>query len=426
MNRSVLSVLCAAAILVLAGVLGCDDAPEPTPTPTPGQASVDADTVEPSPDTSDAEFEACHATCIAKGGSDANCRTFCAGGTVEPPVKEDAGGKGEKEEAGGKGERSTGAEAKDDAKVSVAGSEGCYESCIAKGESDSTCRGFCEEGKVDVDGEKDGTEWAKKPAPDTSAFLAFEHDGVTRHYLYHAPPDLPANAPLVFFLHGHGGNAGEMRSWVGLDRVADANGFAVVYPQGSGNYEGTPYWNAHTFPGVDDDIGFLSALARSLQSEHGLDPERTFTAGFSNGGMMSYLLAMEAPGVFRGAASVVGAAWGSAWEDRDSASAAFPLFQISGLDDAVVPVDGIVDPSGGQGAPAHDEIIAYWSERNRCATVETDTLNANTKRIRHVDCADGKEVWYYRVDNFGHEWPTVDGSAGFGGAEAIWEFFGRF
>ena len=368
---------------MLAGALGCDE--EPTQAPTAP------------PDTRDADFKACHATCIAKGGSDANCRTFCAGGTVEPPAKDDAG--------------------KDD----IAGKDGdtdpdaCYESCIAKGGDEATCRGFCEE-KPSVDG---------KLAPDASAFLAFEHDGVTRHYLFHAPPDIPANAPLVFLLHGHGGNAGETRAWVGLDRVADANGFAVVYPQGSGNYEGTPYWNAHTFPGIDDDIGFLSALARSLQSEHGLDPERTFTAGFSNGGMMSYLLAMEAPAVFRGAASVVGAAWGSAWEDRDSA-APFPLLQISGLDDTVVPVAGIVDPGGGPGVPAHDEIVAYWSERNMCSTTETDTLNANTTRRRHVDCTDGNEVWYYEVDNFGHEWPTAEGSAGFVGGEAIWEFFGRF
>lgn len=367
--------LCAVLTFLLAGALGCGDAPTPTPTP----------------ESADAEFAACLETCIAKGGSDSNCRTFCEGGVIE-------------------------AQAKDDAKVPTGDSKACYEACIGKGESGATCRGFCEE-KPDVDG--------GKPAPDTSAFLTFEHDGVTRHYLYHAPPDLPGNAPLVFFLHGHGGNAGETRSWVGLDRVADANGFAVVYPQGSGDYSGTPYWNAHTFPGVTDDVGFLSALARSLQSEHGLDPERTFTAGFSNGGMMSYLLAMEAPGVFRGAASVVGAAWGSAWEDRDSAPA-FPLLQISGLDDTVVPVDGIVDPSGGAGAPALDDVIAYWSERNACSTVETDMLNANTVRRRHVDCAEGNEVWYYRIDNFGHEWPTVDGSAGFAGAEAIWEFFGRF
>lgn len=374
---------CAVSVVVLGGVLGCSDDSTPTPTPeAPG-----------------ADFAACHATCIAKGGSDANCSTFCAGETVEPPPKDDTG--------------------KDDVtgKDSDADSEACYEACVAKGGDDSTCRGFCE-AKPSQDG--------GKPAPDTSTFPAFEHDGVTRHYLFHAPPDLPANAPLVFFLHGHGGNAGETQAWVGLDRVADANGFAVVYPQGSGNYEGTPYWNAHTFPGVDDDIGFLSALARSLQSEHGLDPERTFTAGFSNGGMMSYLLAMETPEVFRGAASVVGAAWGSAWEDRDNASTAFPLLQISGLDDTVVPVTGIVDPNGGPGAPAHDEIVAYWSERNGCSTTETDTLNANTVRRRHVDCTDGNEVWYYEIDNFGHEWPTTDGSAGFAGAEAIWEFFERF
>ncbi len=368
MNRAVHSMLCAVATLVLAGAVGCGDGP-----------------------AADADFAACHETCIAKGGTDSTCRWFCAGGVTEPS-------------------------AKDETKAPSGDSEACYEACIAKGESEATCRGSCEE-KPGVDG--------GKPAPDADSFLTFEHDGVTRHYLYHAPPDLPGDAPLVFFLHGHGGNAGETRAWVGLDRVADANGFAVVYPQGSGDYSGTPYWNAHTFPGVTDDIGFLSALARSLQSEHGLDPERTFTAGFSNGGMMSYLLAMEAPGVFRGAASVVGAPWGSAWEDRERA-AGFPLLQISGIDDAVVPIDGIVDASGGVGAPALDEVIAYWGERNGCVASETDSLNPNTTRLRYVDCSGGNEVWHYRVANFGHEWPTVEGRAGFAGEEAIWEFFGRF
>ena len=204
MQRSVRSVLCAVCALLLAATLGCGDASEPPPTPTL--------------DTRDADFAACHATCIAKGGSDSNCSTFCAGGTVEPPAKDDA--------------------SKDGVAGKDADPEACYESCIAKGGDDATCRGFCEE-KPGVDG--------AKSAADSSVFLAFEHDGVTRRYVFHAPADLPADAPLVFFLHGHGGNAGETRAWAGLDRVADTNGFAVVYPQGSGNYEGTPYWNAHTF-----------------------------------------------------------------------------------------------------------------------------------------------------------------------------------
>ena len=41
-----------------------------------------------------------------------------------------------------------------------------------------------------------------------------------------------------------------------------------------------------------DDIGFLSSLARHLQREHGLSTGNTFVAGFSNGGFMSYTLAM--------------------------------------------------------------------------------------------------------------------------------------
>ena len=197
-----LFVLCAVSVFVLTGALGCDGAPEPTATPEPTPTST--------PEESGAEFEACQETCVAKGGSDANCRTFCAGGTVGPPAEEGAGGKSEEEGKDGKGEeedagdKGEGDEAKD-VKAPVADSEGCYEACIAKGGGESTCRGVCEGGKVGVDGEKDGTEWAKKPASDTSAFLTFEHDGVSRHYLYHAPSDLPANAPLVFFLHGHGG-----------------------------------------------------------------------------------------------------------------------------------------------------------------------------------------------------------------------------
>lgn len=367
--------LCAAAVLTVAVAVGCGGGSDPTPTP----------------DTPGADFFACFETCVAKGGSDSQCRTFCEGGSVESP-------------------------AKDEARVSSEDAEGCYEACIAKGGSGEACRGFCEE--------KPGL--VGKPAGDVGEYLTFEHDGVTRRYLYHAPADLPANAPLVFFLHGHGGNAGETRAWVGLDRVADANGFAVAYPQGSGDYSGTPYWNARAFPGVVDDVGFLSALARSLQSAHGLDRERTFAAGFSNGGMMSYVLAMDAPDVFRGAASVVGTMAGDAWGDRDSSTATFPLLQISGLDDAVVPFGGSVDPTGGPGAPSMEDLIAYWSARNACSSVETDALNANTTRVRHVGCADGNEVWHYAIDDFGHEWPTVGGSAGFDGAEAVWGFFGGF
>ena len=62
-----------------------------------------------------------------------------------------------------------------------------------------------------------------------SDFLKFNHGEVDRRYLIYRPKDLPDKAPLVFFLHGYRGDArGYME--LGMNRVADTNGFAVCYP----------------------------------------------------------------------------------------------------------------------------------------------------------------------------------------------------
>ena len=76
-----------------------------------------------------------------------------------------------------------------------------------------------------------------------NSYQTFEHDGRTRKYLLHLPKDLPENAPLVFLLHGYYGQARGYKE-LGMDRVADLHGFAVSYPQGEGDYRGTPHWNA--------------------------------------------------------------------------------------------------------------------------------------------------------------------------------------
>ncbi len=287
----------------------------------------------------------------------------------------------------------------------------CYDACIEKGTDDALCRKYC-------GGDKTG---------DLSTYSTFEHGGVTRHFLYYAPPDLPLDAPLVIYLHGYGGYADEARGRIGLDDVADANGFAVCYAQGSPALDGLPSWNPLVEDSTADDVGFLSALAQSLQSEHGLDPMKTYAAGFSAGGFMTYVLAMAAPDVFKGAASFAGHMSGTSWDSRESSAATFPLLQISGLDDAQVPIEGGTDPKDGWGgAPHMDTIIDYWKDKNMCATSEVDDLDADTTRDRHIDCTDGNEIWYYKLDNFGHLWPTADSGTSFEGAELIWDFFGRF
>ena len=114
--------------------------------------------------------------------------------------------------------------------------------------------------------------FAQEAATETG-FEVFQHDGVERQYVLHLPENLPENAPLVFFLHGYHGNARQYAK-MGMSRVADKHGFAVVYPQGKPDRRDVPHWNARLKISDVDDVGFLTALAKDLQHTHDLDPEK--------------------------------------------------------------------------------------------------------------------------------------------------------
>ena len=65
----------------------------------------------------------------------------------------------------------------------------------------------------------------------------FEHDGINRQYYFYKPENLAENAPLLFVLHGYTSNANSIMSYSNMNSIADQNGFAVCYPQGtSDNY----------------------------------------------------------------------------------------------------------------------------------------------------------------------------------------------
>lgn len=45
------------------------------------------------------------------------------------------------------------------------------------------------------------------PLSIVSQNFKFNHGGLARDYIYYSPNNLPANAPLVFVLHGYSGSA---------------------------------------------------------------------------------------------------------------------------------------------------------------------------------------------------------------------------
>ena len=66
-------------------------------------------------------------------------------------------------------------------------------------------------------------------------------DGIERTYKLYLPANIKADVPLIFVLHGYGGNFNHDDK--GFNEAADRHGFAVCYPQGSKDGRGKNCWN---------------------------------------------------------------------------------------------------------------------------------------------------------------------------------------
>lgn len=252
--------------------------------------------------------------------------------------------------------------------------------------------------------------------------IDYDYNGTDRQYLIHVPENLPSNAPLVFALHGYTGYAKHVDKVLNMNQLADLYGFVVCYPQGSLDRISNPHWNARLDLSETDDIGFLSALAITLQGQYDLDPERTYTSGISNGGFMSYTLVAEAPQVFKAAASIIGTMSGYTWENRNSIQPA-PILQVTGTGDNVVPSDGSMSTNDGWGgAPDMHTVMDFWVGLNECVPTDTLSISPITTAYTYTDTTNNNHVWYYEVAGMGHEVPD-GGNKGFSSGELIWEFF---
>ena len=61
----------------------------------------------------------------------------------------------------------------------------------------------------------------------------FLHDEINREYILYLPKDLRKNASLVVVLHGFTSNSKKIMDYSEMNKIAEENNFAVVYPQGT-------------------------------------------------------------------------------------------------------------------------------------------------------------------------------------------------
>ena len=183
----------------------------------------------------------------------------------------------------------------------------------------------------------------------------YSYEGMEREYTLYRPSNLKENSPLVVFLHWYTGSAKEIIDIIGFNDIADKYGFAVLYPEGLLDKYGNKHWNSGLQLSEVDDIGFITALIKSLQEKYILDKHNTFVTGISNGGFMTYSLALHKPELFNAFAPVIGTMSGKDWNER-TFKYPVPILHICGLDDEVVPFDGTGSLEDGWGGREQDDI----------------------------------------------------------------------
>jgi polyhydroxybutyrate depolymerase len=247
-------------------------------------------------------------------------------------------------------------------------------------------------------------------------------NGLERSYILHLPAAPTSNLlPLVFIFHGYGETAPYIQQVSGMDAIADANSFVVVYPSGSGAGN-SQSWNGGTCCGYAldnaiDETAFVRQIIEDVGTLVKIDPTHVYASGFSNGALLSYKLACQMADTFAAVAPVGGVLTYEDCQPKNPVA----VIHFHGLNDPTVPFDGHGNiPSPDQPFPSVGESIAAWVNINGCDdTPQTEEASVYTHTI-YSSCQDNSAVELYAVKGIGHSWPSqyiVPAS------QIIWDFF---
>ena len=242
-----------------------------------------------------------------------------------------------------------------------------------------------------------------------------EHPGRGDRTVLVMPDEFVAGeTPLIVSLHGFGANSAYQSMYVPLHERVNADGFALLLPNGTRDSEGSRFWNptdrcCDSSKSGEDDVAYLTELVTEAGKIGDFGPVYFF--GYSNGGFMSYHMACKG---LPGLRAVAGLA-GTSYVEDSSCEGAPPVsvLHVHGTADNVILFLGDAtgpDPEAG-GEPAFYagalDMAMRWSQRAGCdwpanprpyASLDLDEYvpGAETQAFRaESGCAEGisVELW---------------------------------
>jgi polyhydroxybutyrate depolymerase len=259
--------------------------------------------------------------------------------------------------------------------------------------------------------------------------------GIDRSYILRVPRTYDATKPLplVIVLHGWTSNARSAEIGTHMAEESEKNGFVMVAPDGLGSPQG---WNAGFIDlsgKAQDDVQFINALIDKVESEVGVDVDRVYVAGHSNGAFMAHFLAARLSSRLAAVAAVAGTV---GVPDRDGGFKTIPepsdpvsVLLIHGRKDPMVQYDSK------SVALLHDvgalDSAKWWAKRDGCSLTpaETTSLNGNVVTDTFSGGKNGAEVTLISIANGVHDWPGGIGrdgpetTTGVNASDLIWDFF---
>lgn len=154
--------------------------------------------------------------------------------------------------------------------------------------------------------------------------------------LAHPPSVASPRPPLIVLLHGAGADEKDM---IGLWTQLPPQ-FVVVSPRGPFGGGGGWRWYRKG-PTQDADLAtsrkIVDLVVDTAIKRFDADPARVFIGGFSQGGVMTYEVAMHEPGRFRGAVVLSGTLFPSALAGDPPGAETTPFLIAHGTGDKVIP-----------------------------------------------------------------------------------------
>jgi polyhydroxybutyrate depolymerase len=220
-------------------------------------------------------------------------------------------------------------------------------------------------------------------------------DGVQRWFLVQPPRDVSKPAPILVFLHG--GTQGMRRVFadssgatLGLPALARRENALLLVPNAvnsqTGDAKGDDQnWNDLrenvSRDSAADDVGFILKMLDWAAQNYNVDKSRTYVAGASNGGMMTFRLLIEAPERFAAGASFVAALPVESSLMRQP-SEPTPLMIANGTIDPLVNYKGGNIPGGRGLMRSIPESINWWIAAN---DAESEPLRTTRLKDRDPD-----------------------------------------